>query len=144
MAAHGGPVLPGQAVTTPSFGIANRTTTISHIIHAVGPVYSGDEARARADLYSAYAGALREAGVHRLTSVAFPQLSTGIFGPTEIRILLAIGNLALLRSPYSTILGHRLLLFDLGGVIASVCMFATAAVTAVQHTAQLYREEPLP
>src|ERR1700677_3013070 len=28
------------------------------------------------------------------------QLSQGIFGPTEIRILLALGNLAALRSPY--------------------------------------------
>ena len=31
------------------------------------------------------------------------ELSQGIFGPTEIRILLIIGNLALLRSPYSTL-----------------------------------------
>ena len=71
------------------------------------------------------------------------QLSQGIFGPTEIRILLILGNLALLRSPYSTIFGHRMLLFDLGGTIASVGMFATAILLTVRHTAQLYREEPL-
>jgi archaetidylinositol phosphate synthase len=71
------------------------------------------------------------------------QLSQGLFGPTEIRILLIIGNLALLRSPYSTLFGHRVLLFDLGGVIAAVCMFVTAIVLTVRHTAQLYREEPL-
>jgi hypothetical protein len=34
------------------------------------------------------------------------QLSQGVFGPTEIRILLILGNLALLRSPYSTIFGR--------------------------------------
>jgi archaetidylinositol phosphate synthase len=72
------------------------------------------------------------------------QLSQGIFGPTEIRILLIIGNLALLRSPYSTVFGHTLLLFDLGGAIAAVCMFATAIFTAVRHTAELYKQEPLP
>jgi len=72
------------------------------------------------------------------------QLSQGIFGPTEIRILLIMGNLALLRSPYSTLFGHRMLLFDLGGTIAAVCMFSTAIYLAVRHTAQLYREEPLP
>src|ERR1700722_14051749 len=72
------------------------------------------------------------------------QLSQGLFGPTEIRILLVLGNLALLRSPYSTVFGHRMLLFDLGGAIASICMFAVAMATTVQHTAQLYREEPLP
>jgi len=72
------------------------------------------------------------------------QLSQGIFGPTEIRILLVIGNLALLRSPYATLFGHRLLLFDLGGAVAAVCMFAMAAGITLRHTAQLYREEPLP
>jgi phosphatidylglycerophosphate synthase len=71
------------------------------------------------------------------------QLSQGIFGPTEIRILLALGNLAALRSPYSTVLGHRLLLFDLGGTIAAVVMAAMAIGVAVRHTAQLYRQEPL-
>jgi archaetidylinositol phosphate synthase len=72
------------------------------------------------------------------------QLSQGIFGPTEIRILLVIGNLALLRSPYSTLFGHKILLFDLGGTIAAVFMFATAVLVTARHTAQLYREEPLP
>jgi phosphatidylglycerophosphate synthase len=71
------------------------------------------------------------------------QLSQGIFGPTEIRILLALGNLAALRSPYSTVFGHRLLLFDLGGTIAAVVMAAMAIGVAVRHTAQLYRQEPL-
>jgi archaetidylinositol phosphate synthase len=72
------------------------------------------------------------------------ELSQGWFGPTEIRILLVMGNLALLRSPYATILGHRMLLFDLGGGIATTCMAATALVVGVRHTIALYREEPLP
>lgn len=72
------------------------------------------------------------------------ELSQGIFGPTEIRILLIIGNLALLRSPYSTLFGHKILLFDLGGLIATVCMFAMALIVTARHTAQLYRQEPLP
>jgi archaetidylinositol phosphate synthase len=72
------------------------------------------------------------------------QLSQGIFGPTEIRILLIMGNLALLRSPYSTLFGHRMLLFDLGGTIAAVSMFAMAVFTTLRHAAELYRQEPLP
>jgi archaetidylinositol phosphate synthase len=72
------------------------------------------------------------------------ELSQGIFGPTEIRILLILGNLALLRSPYSTLFGHRMLLFDLGGAIAAICMFAMVIFVAIRHTAQLYRQEPLP
>ena len=72
------------------------------------------------------------------------QLSQGIFGPTEIRILLIVGNLALLRSPYFTLLSHKLLLFDMGGSIAAVGMFAIAIFITVRHTAELYRQEPLP
>ena len=72
------------------------------------------------------------------------QLSQGLFGPTEIRVLLIAGNVALLRSPYSVIFGHRWLLFDVGGVIAAVGMVGMAVVLTVRHTAQLYREEPLP
>jgi phosphatidylglycerophosphate synthase len=72
------------------------------------------------------------------------EMSQGIFGPTEIRILLIIGNLALLHSPYSTLFGHRILLFDLGGTIAAVSMFALAIAVTARHTAELYRQEPLP
>ena len=72
------------------------------------------------------------------------QLSQGLFGPTEIRILLILGNLALLRSPYATLFGHRMLLFDVGGAIAAVTMLAMAIAITVRHTAELYRQEPLP
>jgi phosphatidylglycerophosphate synthase len=72
------------------------------------------------------------------------QMSQGLFGPTEIRILLIAGTLALLRSPFSTVFGYKLLLFDLGGIIATACMFATAIALSIRHTVQLYREEPLP
>ena len=77
-------------------------------------------------------------------TLAHFQLSQGLFGPTEIRILLIIGNLALLRNPYSTLFGHRLLLFDVGGTIAAVIMFTMAVIVTVRHTSQLYRQEPLP
>ena len=72
------------------------------------------------------------------------QMSQGVFGPTEIRILLIAGNVALLRSPYSTLFGNRYLLFDVGGVIASIGMAAMAVVITARHTAELYRQEPLP
>jgi hypothetical protein len=67
-----------------------------------------------------------------------------MFGPTEIRLLLIAGNVALIRSPYSVLFGHRWLLFDVGGIIASAGMFAMAVWVTVRHTAELYRQEPLP
>lgn len=72
------------------------------------------------------------------------EMSQGIFGPTEIRLLLIAGNLALLRSPWSTVFGYRVLLFDLAGTIAAACMFGMAIFVALRHTAELYRREPLP
>ena len=72
------------------------------------------------------------------------ELSQGLFGPTELRLLLIVGNLALLRSPYSTVLGHKVLLFDLGGTVSTICMISMAVSLTLTHTAQLYREEPLP
>jgi|ERR1700728_3344308 archaetidylinositol phosphate synthase len=72
------------------------------------------------------------------------EMSQGLFGPTELRILLIAANLELLRSPYSTVFGHRFLLFDVGGAIAAAGMFAMAVIVALRHTAQLYRQEPLP
>ena len=72
------------------------------------------------------------------------EMSQGLFGPTEIRILLILGTLALLRSSWAALLGRRLLLFDVGGSIASACMFGTLVAVTIRHTIQLYREEPLP
>ena len=65
------------------------------------------------------------------------------FGPTELRFLLAVGTLQLLRTPWSTVAGHRLLLFDIGGTIGAAVLLLTFIVAAVAHTRQLYRLEPL-
>jgi len=70
-------------------------------------------------------------------------LSHGIFGPTEMRILLALGNAALVHSPYARIAGRQFLLFDVGGAVALAGMAAMAAAAAVRHTIALYREETL-
>jgi phosphatidylglycerophosphate synthase len=69
------------------------------------------------------------------------QMSYWIFGPTELRILLAIGNVKLFLDPWATIAGHRFLLFDVGGVIAIAGMLIMCIVSAVRHTHQLYCEE---
>jgi len=71
------------------------------------------------------------------------QLSYWKFGPTEIRILLAIGNLALLWHPSIKVLGKPMLLFDLGGVVAIAGMAVMLIISAVKHTAELYEEEKL-
>ena len=66
------------------------------------------------------------------------------FGPTELRILLAIGTLQLLRSPYVTIAGEPVLLFDVGGIVAMAGLAGTFIASAVRNGRLLYRREPLP
>jgi archaetidylinositol phosphate synthase len=71
------------------------------------------------------------------------QLSYWRFGPTEIRLLLAVGNLALLRWPAVKIMGTQLLLLDVGGAIGIAGMALMLVISSIQHTATLYREEKL-
>ncbi len=71
------------------------------------------------------------------------RLSYWKFGPTEIRILLAVGNVALLRHSVVKVLNRQIRLFDLGGAIAIAGMSLMLIVSAIQHTLQLYREEKL-
>ena len=66
------------------------------------------------------------------------------FGPTELRILLAVGTLQLLRSPYVTLAGERFLLFDVGGIVAIAALCVTFVASAVTNGRLLYRLEPLP
>src|SRR5580700_8824233 len=71
------------------------------------------------------------------------QLSYWRFGPTEIRLLLAAGNLALLRWPTVTILGTQWHLLDVGGVIGIAGMALMLVTSAIHHTGRLYREEKI-
>ena len=66
------------------------------------------------------------------------------FGPTELRILLVIGNLFALRNPYAVIGGRNFFLFDVGFAIGAVALAAILVQTTVKHIVMLYREETLP
>ncbi len=66
------------------------------------------------------------------------------FGPTELRILLALGNLALFWKPVVHLFGESYRLFDIGGAIGLAGMASMAVVFTVQNTIRLYREERIP
>ncbi|MGA2746294.1 MAG: CDP-alcohol phosphatidyltransferase family protein [Candidatus Sulfotelmatobacter sp.] len=69
------------------------------------------------------------------------RLSFWRLGPTELRILLALGNLALFWKPVVHFFGAGYRLFDVGGVIGLVGMGLMIVVFTVQNTVRLYREE---
>ncbi len=63
------------------------------------------------------------------------------FGPTEIRILLALGNITLWLRPEAKVpvVGYRL--FDFGGIVAIVGMSAMLVIAVARNTTKLYRQE---
>ena len=80
-----GPISPGEAVITGGHGLPNR-----FVIHALGPVYGQDRPEAEL-LARCYRNALALAEENGAGSVAFPAISTGIFGyPVEDAAVVAL------------------------------------------------------
>jgi O-acetyl-ADP-ribose deacetylase len=104
----GGVLHTGGAVITPGFGLAAKS-----IIHCVGPIYERDGARAPKLLASCYRTALRLCRENGIGSVAFPSISTGVYGypvaeAAEIALRTVRGEVAEHGRPALT----RFVLFD--------------------------------
>jgi len=65
----------GQAVVTPGFNLP-----ADHVIHTVGPVYHGGERNEDSLLESAYRNSLAQAEQYGIKRIAFPAISTGVYG----------------------------------------------------------------
>jgi O-acetyl-ADP-ribose deacetylase (regulator of RNase III) len=84
-----GQVRAGEAAITPGFAMKAR-----HIIHAVGPIWSGGNAGEPEALAQAYRACLELCREHQLSSVAFPAISCGAYGfPVELAAPIAIGEI---------------------------------------------------
>jgi len=75
-------------------------------------------------------------------SIGIFKISQWKLGPTELRLLLMIGNGFLIYRP--RVYHHRYLLFDVGGAIAAFGMSLMLVVLSIQHTHTLYKMERLP
>jgi archaetidylinositol phosphate synthase len=69
------------------------------------------------------------------------RLSFWRFGPTELRILLAVGNIALFFRPMVHIFQKPYRLFDVGGVIGLIGMGLMLLVWTAQNIYRLYNQE---
>ena len=115
------PIRPGQAVITPAFQLPNR-----YVIHCLGPVYGIDEP-SDGLLADCYRNALAVAEEHRLTSIAFPALSTGVFGfPVNDAAAIALRTVA---DQAATLKHVRVIRFVLWGSKALAAH--TAALAAI-------------
>jgi phosphatidylglycerophosphate synthase len=77
-------------------------------------------------------------------SLGIFKISQWKMGPTEMRLLLIIGNIYLIYRPYTRVFGHRYLFYDVGGAIATVGMALVLVVSSIQNTHALYELERLP
>jgi phosphatidylglycerophosphate synthase len=71
------------------------------------------------------------------------QMSFWGWGPTELRILLAIGALMLLVKPIVSVAGTPMPLFDVGGIVGAVGLIVTAIISSIGNTRRLYAAERL-
>lgn len=69
-----GSLATGQAVITTAGNLPAK-----HVIHTVGPVWNGGNKNERELLQNCYLNSLKLASAHHLTSIAFPNISTGIY-----------------------------------------------------------------
>jgi O-acetyl-ADP-ribose deacetylase (regulator of RNase III) len=69
------PCPAGQARITPGFRLG-----ASHVIHAVGPIYRDGQSGEADQLASAYRSSLALAAENGLETIAFPCISTGVYG----------------------------------------------------------------
>jgi O-acetyl-ADP-ribose deacetylase (regulator of RNase III) len=89
----------GEARLTPGFRLPAR-----FVIHAVGPVWRGGNAGEQALLASAYRSAMQLAAVHGFRSIAFPAISTGIYGyPLRLATEIAVNEVRVCGQANSTI-----------------------------------------
>ena len=84
-----GPIGPGEAVITGAHGLPNR-----YVVHTLGPVYGQDRPEAEL-LARCYRNSLALAEEEGLESIAFPAISTGIFGyPIEEAARVALDTIS--------------------------------------------------
>jgi len=65
------------------------------------------------------------------------------FSPTEMRILMVIGNTVAFYRPYTRVFGPELLFFDVAGVVAIGAMALVLIITIARNTVTLYEAERL-
>jgi O-acetyl-ADP-ribose deacetylase len=86
---------PGDAKATPGFALGARW-----IIHTVGPVWRGGAEGEPDTLASCYRRSMEVAGSLGAASVAFPAISTGVYGyPARLAAEVAVGTLRTVESP---------------------------------------------
>jgi len=71
------------------------------------------------------------------------KISFASFSPTELRLLLGIGNVILFYRPEARLFGQKYLLYDIGGTVALFLMLAVLITSIIHNTKLLYQAEKI-
>lgn len=124
--AQRGPVRPGGAAATSAGRLSAK-----HVIHAVGPVYQGGDRGEAELLASCYRESLMIADELKLSRIAFPAISTGIFGyPLADAARIALSTVATVLPTLKHVRNVKFVLFD------------ETALSAFQHAADYLAAVP--
>lgn len=100
----------GEAVITKGYNLPAR-----YVIHTVGPVWNGGDSNEPEVLYRCYQNSLLTAMEHHLSSIAFPAISTGVYGyPKEEARKVAVQAIDDFLEKYPEVL-ERIVLVEYGG-----------------------------
>jgi len=98
----------GEAKLTPGFRLP-----ASYVIHTVGPIWHGGNNREEELLGKCYTGSLELALLKGLTSIAFPNISTGVYGfPKALASEIAITSVRHFLEKHDTAIQITFVLFD--------------------------------
>jgi len=107
------PIEPGECVVTGGHGLPNR-----YVLHCLGPVYGVDEPAPEL-LAACYDNALRLADAEGVRSIAFPAISTGVFGyPMRPAAETAVRTVTARAPRLESVRLVRFVLFDRAGLDA--------------------------
>lgn len=111
----------GKAVATPGGRLAAK-----YVIHTVGPIWSGGDRNEPATLASCHTESIRVADELQLHTIAFPAVSTGIYGyPVELASQVAIDSAADALHRAAHVREVKFVLFD-SGALQHFCDAATS------------------
>ncbi len=102
-----GPIKPGQAVITKAYNLPNK-----YVIHVLGPVYDRDVPHEKY-LADCYNNALNLCEEYELSGIAFPAISTGVFGyPVEEAAPVALNTIYAKMPSLKSVKRIRMVIFN--------------------------------
>jgi O-acetyl-ADP-ribose deacetylase (regulator of RNase III) len=138
--AEGGPVPPGGAVPTTGGKLSAK-----YVVHAVGPVWSGGKAGEAEALASCYRESIRVADERKLKSIAFPAISTGIFGyPLREAAQVAVRAVADALTRTHNVTTVRLVMFDEPAFVEFAAALRVLNNARIHSIQRMNRDSALP